>query len=130
MELQVDGETMYQNFIRVVDMVNVIISTYEQPDMGDLLIYPDHGNVAFGSGKECWAFTLTRFAKIYAKKFKTDDKKMMKKLWGDNYFDASSKKWKTEPVGEDGKPLKRAFVAFIMEPILRLCRSIMEGNVE
>jgi elongation factor 2 len=30
--------------------------------MGDLFLYPSKGNVAFGSGKECWAFTLTRFA--------------------------------------------------------------------
>ena len=28
---------------------------YEQPDMGDLLLYPNKANVAFGSGKECWA---------------------------------------------------------------------------
>jgi small GTP-binding protein len=30
LELKLDGEAMYQNFIRVVDMVNVIISTYQQ----------------------------------------------------------------------------------------------------
>jgi elongation factor 2 len=45
--------------------------------MGDLMLIPPKGNVAFGSGKECWAFTLTRFAKIYAAKFKTDEGKMM-----------------------------------------------------
>jgi len=33
-------------------MVNVIINNYEQPDMGDLLCYPQKGNVAFGSGKD------------------------------------------------------------------------------
>jgi len=98
--------------------------------MGDLLIYPNKGNVAFGSGKECWAFTITRFAHIYAKKFKMEQKKLMEKLWGDNYFDAKAKKWKKDAVSDDGKPLKRAFVAFIMEPILRLCRAIMEGNTE
>jgi len=43
---------MYQNFIRVIDMVNVIISTYEVKGMGDLLLLPNKGNVAFGSGKE------------------------------------------------------------------------------
>ena len=40
--------------------------------MGDLTIDPAKGNCAFGSGKECWGFTLTMFAKIYAKKFNTD----------------------------------------------------------
>lgn len=43
---------MYQNFIRVIDMVNVIIDTYNQEDMGNLLVLPDEGSVAFGSGKE------------------------------------------------------------------------------
>jgi translation elongation factor EF-G len=53
LELQNDGETMYQNFVRVVDMVNVIISQYD---------LPQKGNVAFGTGKDQWGFSLTRFA--------------------------------------------------------------------
>jgi len=40
LELQNDGEAMYQNFVRVVDMVNVIISQYELPEMGDLFLLP------------------------------------------------------------------------------------------
>lgn len=103
LELQNDAESMYQNFIRVVDMVNVIVANYDQPDMGDLLLYPNKGNVAFGSGKDCWAFTLTRFAKIYSKKFKTDFNKMMERLWGENFFDAPAKKWKKNNTGDDGK---------------------------
>ena len=35
MELQCDGETMYQQFQRVIENVNVIISTYECEDMGE-----------------------------------------------------------------------------------------------
>jgi elongation factor 2 len=35
LELQVDGETMYQNFQRVIENANVIISTYEAEDMGE-----------------------------------------------------------------------------------------------
>jgi len=30
--------------------------------MGDTLLAPERGNVAFGSGKECYAFTVTKFA--------------------------------------------------------------------
>jgi len=33
LEQQVDGETMYQKFLRVIESVNVIISTYESEDM-------------------------------------------------------------------------------------------------
>lgn len=130
LELQQDGESMYQNFVRVVDLVNVIISNYEQPDMGDLLVHPSKGSVAFGSGKECWGFTLTRFAYMYSKKFKIESDKLMNKLWGDNYFDPETKKWNSEGQSESGKSLKRAFVQFIMEPIIKLTRSIMDGNDE
>jgi len=33
---------------------------------------------------------------------------MMTKLWGDNYYDAGAKKWKKQPIAEDGSKLKRA----------------------
>lgn len=52
----------------------------------------------------------------------------MKKLWGDNYHDAKAKKWKTDSTADDGATLKRCFVQFIMEPVIRLCRNIMDGN--
>ena len=130
LELKLGAEEMYQNFVRVIDLVNVIISNYDYPDMGDLLVYPNKGNVAFGSGKECWAFTITKFARIYAKKYSIDFEKMMQKLWGDNYFDPVSKKWYNDPEGEGGQTLKRAFCSFVMEPILKVCNSIMEGNSE
>lgn len=54
----------------------------------------------------------------------------MEKLWGDNYFDAKAKKWKKDEVADDGTVLKRGFCSFIMEPIIKLARSIMEGNTE
>lgn len=130
LELKLDGEAMYQNFVRVVDMVNVIISTYQAEDMGEILCEPNRGNVAFGSGKEQWAFTLTKFARIYSKKFNSDFDKMMDKLWGDNFFDAEAKKWKKEGLTEDGKPIRRAFAQFIMDPICKLCNAIIEGRKE
>jgi elongation factor 2 len=131
LELQVEGETMYQNFQRVIENANVIISTYEADDMGEgQQVDPTRGTVAFGSALFGWAFTLTRFARIYADKFKVDFEKMMQKLWGDNFYDAKGKKWTTEEISEDGTNLKRCFVQFIMEPIVRLCRNIMDNNKE
>merc|ERR1712232_580071 len=130
LELQVDGETMYSNFIRVIANVNGIISTYEDEKMGDLELHPGIGNVAFGSGKECWAFTLKRFAEMYAKKFKMEDEKMMSKLWGDWFFSAKEKKWKTEGTDAEGKPLKRAFAQFVMDPVIKLARAAMANEYE
>jgi len=97
LELQVDGEVMYQNFQRVIENANVIISTYECEDMGESQqVDPTNGSVAFGSALFGWAFTLTRFARVYADKFKLDVLKLMQKLWGDNYFSPTKKQFVTE----------------------------------
>jgi elongation factor 2 len=131
LELQVDGETMYQNFLRVIENVNVIVATYETHDMGSSLqIDPVHGTAAFGSALFGWAFTITHFAKVYSKKFGIEREKMMDKLWGDNYFDQKAKKWKNHSKADDGSDLKRAFVQFIMEPVIRLCRASMNGEMD
>jgi elongation factor 2 len=55
---------------------------------------------------------------------------MMERLWGDNYVNAKTKKWTKNGNDEDGKPLKRAFCAFVMEPIIRLANAIMNGENE
>jgi len=98
--------------------------------MGDLLVKPEDGSVAFGSGKECWAFTLTRFSRIYASKFKVEPAKLKERFWGENYFDTEAKCWRKDGVSGTGKTLKRAFAAFIMDPIIRLTNALMEGNME
>jgi elongation factor 2 len=96
---------------------NVIIATYPDAAVGDVQVSPEKGTVAFGSGKEQWAFTLGRFAKLYASKFGVDKEKMMKRLWGNNFYDAPRKKWvKQNP---DGK-LTRAFCQFIWQPIQKV----------
>lgn len=97
LELQVDGEAMYQNYLRVIENVNVIIATYEDESSGmgeQLQIDPQLGTCAMGSALFGWAFTLTKFAAIYGKKFGIERDKMRRKLWGDNFFDAKGKKWK------------------------------------
>merc|ERR1712195_466826 len=128
LELQVDGESMYQTFQRVVESANVIISTYECDDMGEgQQVDPTNGTVAFGSALFGWAFTLTHFARIYADKFKVDFKKLMTKFWGDNYF-SPAKKGFTED--DDGGKLTRCFVQFIMQPLINLIRACMNGDLD
>ena len=131
LELQVDGETMYQNFQRVIENANVIISTYEFEDMGESQqVDPTIGTVAFGSALFGWAFTLTRFAQTYSEKFKLDRDRLMKKFWGDNYFNAAAKQFTTNDTTEEGKTLTRCFVQFIMRPVIQLCRNIMNENLD
>jgi len=117
--------------LRVIESVNVVISTYEQDDGGlSLQVDPTEGNVAFGSAIFGLAFTLDKFASIYSDKFKVDKKILMKKLWGDNYYDPVRKCFTTEEETEDGKKLPRTFVQFIMDPIIKLMKNIMNNNRE
>ena len=125
-ELKHDSETMYQNFLRVIENANVIISTYQNEEvMGNLQVYPEQGTVAFGSALHGWGFTLMTFAKIYATKLKIDKNKLLKRLWGDNYYNQKDKKWSKEPGDEN---TKRAFCENIMEPLIKLANSVSSGK--
>jgi len=125
LELQVSKEDLYQTFCRTIESVNVIVSTYHDAALGDVQVYPDKGTVAFGSGLHGWGFTLRQFASRYAKKFGVDKAKMMDKLWGDNFFNPSTKKWSTKSTDTDGKPLERAFNQFVLDPIFKIFESVM-----
>jgi len=129
LELQLDPESMYQNFARVIETANVLISTYKDELLGDVSVYPEKGTVAFSAGLQGWAFTLTKFARMYAKKFGVDTDKMKQRLWGDNYFDAEGKKWTTKGQAANGKSLSRAFCKFILEPIGQVFQASMNDDL-
>lgn len=130
LELQLDPEDAYQSFSRTIESVNVVISTYEDSLLGDVQVYPQHGTVAFGSGLHGWGFTLSRFGSMYAKKFGVEKPKLMKRLWGDNFFDAATKKWSKKAALVNGKPSPRGFVQYVMQPIYQLFDSIMNAQKE
>ena len=81
------------NFRKSIESVNVIISTYKEESMGDIEVEPPTGRVGFGSGLHAWGFTLETFAKLYSSKFGMNVDKMMKKLWGNNWWDPKERKW-------------------------------------
>lgn len=91
---------------------------------------PTNGTVAFGSALFGWAFTLTRFATTYSDKFKLDRDRLMKKFWGDNFFNAAKKQFQTSEQDDAGKALQRCFVQFIMRPIIQLSRNIMNESLD
>ena len=95
--------------------------------MGCLYVSPENGTVGFGSGLHGWAFTLKQFAEMYATKFKINLDKMMKHLWGDYFFDAKNKKWVKS--SSDTAP-KRGFVQWILDPIYKAFKNIMEERDE
>merc|ERR1711936_1437359 len=131
LELQLGQEELFQTFQRIVENVNVIIATYggadEDGPMGCLYVSPENGTVGFGSGLHGWAFTLKQFAEMYAAKFKIDLDKMMKHLWGDYFYDAKGKKWVK---AMSASAPKRGFVQWILDPIYKAFKSIMEEKKE
>jgi len=130
LELQLEPEEMYSNFVRVIENANVIISTYKDELLGDTTVYPEKGTVAFSAGLQGWAFTLNKFARIYGKKFGVNVEKMAARLWGDNYFDADNKKWIGNGINEQGKSLSRAFCQFILFPISQIFKACMADDTE
>jgi len=121
LELQLAQEDLYQTFQRIVESVNVIIATYgdDEGPMGPIMVDPTVGTVGFGSGLHGWGFTLKQFAEMYASKFGIEVPKLMKRLWGDNFF--GGKKWKK--VAEEG--YVRGFVQFILDPIYKVFDAVM-----
>jgi len=123
LELQLDQEDLYLTFQRVVENVNVIIATYADDDgpMGIVRVDPCNGSVGFGSGLHGWAFTLKQFSEMYASKFGVDVDKLMKKLWGENFFNAKTKKWAKAKADDN----VRSFNMYILDPIYKVFDAIM-----
>ena len=128
LELQLDPEDLYQTFQRIVENVNVIISTYadEGGPMGDVRVDTSKGSVGFGSGLHGWAFTLKQFSEMYAEKFKIDPAKLMNRLWGENFYNPNTKKWSKQKEPDN----KRSFVIFVLEPIYKMFETIMNYKKE
>jgi elongation factor 2 len=128
LELQLEQEDLYQTFQRIVENVNVIIATYADDDgpMGTIRVDPANASVGFGSGLHGWAFTLKQFAEIYAAKFGVDVDKLMKKLWGENFFNPKTKKWSKQKAEDN----KRSFCMYVLDPIYKMFDAIMNFKKE
>lgn len=126
--LQLEQEDLYQKFTRCVETVNVIIATYadESGPMGDIKVDPSKGSVGFGSGLHGWAFSLKQFSEMYAEKFKIDVEKLMSRLWGENFYNPTTRKWAKKY--ENG--YKRAFCMFVLDPIFKVFDAIMNFKKE
>lgn len=123
LELQLEQEDLYQTFQRIIENTNVIIATYADDDgpMGNIQVDPCRGTVGFGSGLHGWAFSLKQFAEIYAAKFKIEPVKLMKRLWGDQYYNGKEKKWNKT----GGAGYVRGFNQFVLDPIYKMFDAVM-----
>lgn len=128
LELQLEQEELYQTFQRIVENVNVIVATYcdDEGPMGIVRVDVNNGSVGFGSGLHGWAFTLKQFAEMYASKFGVDTDKMMKKLWGESFFNPKTKKWSKSKDNDN----KRSFCMYVLDPIYMVFDAIMNFKKE
>merc|ERR1712050_403264 len=108
--------------------VNVIVATYCDDDgpMGVVRVDVNNGSVGFGSGLHGWAFTLKQFAEMYASKFGVDIDKMMKKLWGESFFNPKTKNWSKTKDADN----KRSFCMYVLDPIYMVFDAIMNFKKE
>jgi elongation factor 2 len=128
LELQLGQEDLFQTFRRIVESINVIIATYgdDEGPMGPIQVDVSRGTVGFGSGLHGWAFTLKQFATMYAAKFGTEVEKLMKRLWGDQFFNPKTRKWNKS--GGDG--FVRGFNMFVLDPIFKVFDAVMNFKKE
>merc|ERR1712151_1427931 len=130
LELQQPSEDMYMAFQKHIENVNVLCATYQDDDLGECTVDPCKGTVAFSAGLHGWAFTLTKFARMYAKKFGVDIEKMMGRLWGDVYFDPKKKSFITSNTGVAPAGLERAYCMFCLTPISKVFSNCMDEKYD
>ncbi|KAJ2672518.1 translation elongation factor 2 [Coemansia spiralis] len=122
-------EKLYQSFARVVENVNFSISAYQGEEAtGNPIVSPELGTVAFGSALHGWAFTLRQFAVRYSKQFGINRTKIIEKLWGENYFNATTKEWSTKSADTSGNRQDRAFNMLILDPIYKIYELAMNSR--
>jgi hypothetical protein len=52
---------------------------------------------------------------------------MIRKLWGNSYYDKSENEWQIKPISDKGEQIKRVFNEFILDPIIKIRHAIMNG---
>lgn len=126
-ELQLDKETLYTTFRKIVEGLNAIISIYgeDESPMGIIQVDCVKGTVGFGSGLHGWGFSLKQFADAYTKCDKEKSKKYILKLWGDNFLDDKGK-WSTKKKDNN----ERGFCKLVLDPIYKIFNFCMKHELE
>lgn len=130
-ELKDDSESIYRRMVNIIAKVNSIISAHRNESLQidgssqDYELDPSLGNVAFASGKQCWGFTLRTFARMYNSRFNLSEDKIMKNLWGEHYFDASTKVIRTEY----SSTAPRMFCEWVLKPLTYFYNCVSTTNL-
>lgn len=97
---------------------------YEERDDEDLYFAPEQGNVIFASAIDGWAFRISQFAQIHAKRLGIKETNLRKVLWGDFYLDPKTKRvLSRKHLGK--RSLKPMFVQFVLENLWAVYDSVI-----
>lgn len=107
----------------------VIEDYFQDPEVAEnFRVSPELGNVVFASGEHGWSFSLTQMAQIYLDGHELHPRETVKhtefakRLWGDKYFDAETRKFLNAPKGSDHP---RSFIEFVLEPVYKIYSQLL-----
>lgn len=131
-ELKLPPNDAYFKLRHTLDTINDLISSCSTTVGGTQLVDPAAGNVCFASGSAGWSFTLQSFAHLYLKihGIPFDHEKFASRLWGDLYYDHTSRTFKKKPPAAGAN---RSFIEFILEPLYKIYSQVVgeqKRNVE
>ncbi|XP_063704338.1 116 kDa U5 small nuclear ribonucleoprotein component [Culicoides brevitarsis] len=126
LELKLPPQDAYFKIKHVVEEVNALLAL-QAVNGQTYQVSPALGNVCFASGLYGICFTLKSFAKLYADTYEgVNYVEFAKRLWGDMYFHAKSRKFTKKPPHNSAQ---RSFIEFILEPLYKLFAQIV-GDVD
>lgn len=124
-ELELSAEELYMKLNSTVESMNAVLATYQQDEtLGDITLDPRKGNVSFGSGKQGWALRLNSFAEMIAARTGKEANKLMRRLWGDHFYDPETRKFTNVPTSKSGQPLQRYVCQMVLQPLLTVFKKV------
>lgn len=123
LELRLPPQEAYFKVRHTIEEVNSVIAAHD-PNPA-LRLAPERGNVAFASTDMGYCFTLRSFAKMYAQNAPVDVDAFAQRLWGNIYFDASSRGFTRKAPHADAP---RSFTHFILEPLYKLYTQVLSAD--
>lgn len=123
-DLKLPLNDTYYKLQYIIDDINSVILSCNSAQHKPL--NPCNGTVIFSSALHNWSFTLPSFAQLYIdQQIPTNNNKpstitalqFANKLWGNQYFDTTTRKFTAQSIAPS-QP--RSFVQFVLEPIYKL----------
>lgn len=133
LEQKLDPEELYQKLSGIVARCNALIATYRSTEdaiYSDEHFDPKRGNVAFASGKQGWAFTISQFATFFAEKAKAPKEKYIDRFWGEQFYSSANKKWLSYEQSRTVDDAERGFNQFVLRPLYQMLKACNELNID